>query len=79
MRREWRKSLAAGLLQIAAYGLVIWAMSVAAMASVSALRETSVIFAALIASAMLRERLGPVRVGAVLAVASGVVLLKLGS
>jgi drug/metabolite transporter (DMT)-like permease len=61
---------------LVAYGLVIWAMSVAPMASVSALRETSVIMAALIGTRLLREPFGRRRVVAASVVPLGVVLLE---
>jgi drug/metabolite transporter (DMT)-like permease len=48
-------SLAGGLVSIAAYGIVIWAMQSGAMGTVSALRETSVVFAVLIGRVFLRE------------------------
>lgn len=67
-----------GMLSLGAYGLVIWAMSQAPMASVSALRETSVIMAALIGTRLLREPLGVRRVVAASVVALGVVLLEAG-
>jgi drug/metabolite transporter (DMT)-like permease len=67
-----------GALSLGAYGLVIWAMSRAPMAGVSALRETSVIMAALIGTRLLREPLGTRRVVAASIVALGVVLLKAG-
>ena len=51
-------------------------MSVAPMAYVSALRETSVIFAALIGALWLKEGFGAVRMGAACAVAAGVILMK---
>jgi drug/metabolite transporter (DMT)-like permease len=67
-----------GVLALGAYGLVIWAMSQAPMASVSALRETSVIMAALIGTRLLREPFGRRRVVAATVVALGVVLLEAG-
>jgi drug/metabolite transporter (DMT)-like permease len=67
-----------GVLALGAYGLVIWAMSQAPMASVSALRETSVIMAALIGTRLLREPFGRRRVVAASVVALGVVLLEVG-
>jgi drug/metabolite transporter (DMT)-like permease len=67
-----------GVLSLGAYGLVIWAMSRAPMASVSALRETSVIMAALIGTRLLREPLGTRRLVAAGVVALGVVLLEAG-
>lgn len=74
----WRPAVVGGVLSLAAYGLVIWAMSIAPMASVSALRETSVIMAALIGSRLLREPLGARRVVAAVAVATGVIMLQMG-
>ena len=72
----WRDAAIGGILQFTAYGVVIWAMSVAPMAYVSALRETSVIFAALIGALWLKEGFGPVRICATCAVAIGVVVMK---
>jgi drug/metabolite transporter (DMT)-like permease len=73
---SWRASVLGGVLALIAYGLVIWAMSRAPMASVSALRETSVIMAALIGTRLLREPFGRRRVVAASVVALGVVLLE---
>lgn len=78
IRSEWKKGAAGGVLALAAYGLVIWAMSISAMAAVSALRETSVIFAALIGTILLKERFGVLRISAAVMVAAGVVLMNLG-
>lgn len=60
-----------------AYGIVIWAMSHAPLGPVSALRETSVVFGALISSFILKERLGPSRILAASIVATGVILLRM--
>ncbi|MDX1433729.1 MAG: EamA family transporter [Gammaproteobacteria bacterium] len=75
---SWRKGCATGVLQLAAYGLVIWAMGQGTMAAVSALRETSVIFAALIGAFVLRERFGGVRIAAAVIVACGLILMRVG-
>jgi drug/metabolite transporter (DMT)-like permease len=74
---SWRAAVPGGVLAVGAYGLVIWAMSRAPMASVSALRETSVIMAALIGVRLLREPFGLRRVVAASVVAAGVVLLQI--
>lgn len=74
---NWRTGCTSGVLQFGAYALVIWAMSLGAMASVSALRETSVIFAAFIGAVLLKERVGPLRIGAALLVATGIVLMRM--
>ena len=47
------------------------------MGPVAALRETSVVFGALLATLVLKERIGPARGLAILAIAAGAVLLKL--
>lgn len=65
-----------GIASSLAYGLVIFALSLGAMGMVSSLRETSVIFAALIGTLFLREPFGRQRVVAALLVAAGIVLLK---
>ncbi|HEY6703846.1 MAG TPA: EamA family transporter, partial [Xanthobacteraceae bacterium] len=57
MRRHWRLGLAGGTLQLGSYDIAIWAMTVAPIAIVAALRETSVLFGALIAIMFLKEPL----------------------
>ena len=74
---SWRTGVSSGALQFSAYALVIWAMSLGAMASVSALRETSVIFAAFIGAVVLKERVGVLRIAAAVLVASGIVLMRM--
>lgn len=74
---NWRAGCTSGALQFGAYALVIWAMSVGAMASVSALRETSVIFAAIIGMVVLKERVGALRIAAAILVALGIVLMRI--
>ena len=61
----------------AAYGMVIYAMGVAPMALVSSLRETSVIFAALIGTLLFHEPFGRQRIIAALLVCCGVALIKI--
>ncbi|WP_322092100.1 DMT family transporter [Paraburkholderia bannensis] len=70
-------SLAGGLVSIAAYGIVIWALQSGAMGAVSALRETSVVFAVLIGRMVLREQVSKTRWLACLVVAAGAVCLGL--
>ncbi len=75
LRRYWKRSIMAGMLAFCAYSLVIWALSLGAMAHVSALRETSVVIAALIGTRLLGEPFGVRRVLSAATVAGGVVLL----
>jgi drug/metabolite transporter (DMT)-like permease len=67
----------AGVLSLAAYGLVIWAQSRGALAVVAALRETSVVVAALIGSVVFGERFGRRRLLAAALVTAGIVALNL--
>jgi len=60
-----------------AYAIALWAMTQAPVALVASLRETSVLFAALIGSHLLRERLSPRRWAGVAAIIAGVLALKL--
>jgi len=77
MRSRPAKICAGAFAAAAAYGMVIYAMAVAPMGLVSSLRETSVIFAALIGSFLFREPFGRQRVIAAILVCCGVVLIKL--
>jgi drug/metabolite transporter (DMT)-like permease len=76
-RGEWLTGLGGGALQLGSYGIAIWAMTVAPIAIVAALRETSVLFGALIAVVVLGEPLRAVRVVAAVAIVTGLVLIRL--
>ena len=67
----------AGLISMAAYSAVIWATTLGALGAVSALRETSVLFAALIGALFLGERLTLGRVAACVAIAAGALFIAL--
>jgi drug/metabolite transporter (DMT)-like permease len=69
--------LAGGALSVLAYGLVLWAQTRGALAPIAALRETSVIFGAVIGTLVFREPFGRWRIGATVLVAGGVVLINL--
>ena len=74
---EALRSAAGGIVSLAAYAIVIWAASISAMGPVSALRESSVVVAAVLGWLFLGERLGPGRLAACLVVASGAACLGL--
>ena len=76
-RARWLPSIVGGILTVAAYGIVLWAMTRAPIAAVAALRETSVIFAALIGSVLLREGFGVPRIAGAVFVACGIAALRL--
>lgn len=66
------------LISVSAYAVVIWAMSLWAMGQVSALRETSILFAAVIGAVFLKERLTLGRLAGALMIAGGAAALSLG-
>jgi drug/metabolite transporter (DMT)-like permease len=68
--------LASGALTLAAYGLVLWAQTRGALAPVAALRETSIIFGAIIGAVVFHEGFGRPRVVATVFVTAGIVLLN---
>lgn len=69
------RGVVAGLMATVGYGIVIYAMSRGPMATVSALRETSVVIAALIGTLILGEPGTARRVAAAAVVAAGVIVL----
>ena len=69
--------LAGGAMSAAAYAIAIWAMAQAPIALVAALRETSVLFAAIIGIVVLREPIIPLRIVAALVVVTGIILVRL--
>ena len=72
----WKPAVAMGLLSLVAYWIVIWAMTVAPIALVAALRETSIVFAVLLGVIFLKEHLSLVRLVSTFATLSGAVLIK---
>ena len=79
LKSGWRRGVVGGVLNLGSYGLAIWALSLGAMAYVSALRETSVIIAALIGARLLHEPFGTRRIGAAVMVVIGVIIMSLPS
>jgi drug/metabolite transporter (DMT)-like permease len=77
MRRFWLRGLVGGTLSVVSYGIALWAMTLAPIAIVATLRETSVLFGAGIAVVWLKEPLQPLRIGAALLIVAGLVLIRL--
>jgi drug/metabolite transporter (DMT)-like permease len=73
----WRKGAIGGSLQLGSYWVAIWAMTVAPIAVVAALRETSVLFGALLAAVVLKEPLRAGRIVAALLIVTGLVAIRL--
>ncbi len=75
--RGWRRGIVGGAASLGAYAIVLWAMTRAPVAAVAALRETSVLFAALIGAVWLKEGFGLPRLAGAASVVAGVAALKL--
>lgn len=75
--RGRRLALVGGFGSLAAYAIVLWAMTRAPVAAVAALRETSVLFAALIGAVWLKEGFGAMRIVGACSVVAGIAALKL--
>lgn len=74
----WQKGLLGAAASSLAYAIVIWAMAQAPIATVAALRETSIIFALFMSARFLRETLSAQRVIGALLIAAGAILLRVG-
>ncbi len=79
MRAHWKTGALSGVLAVSAYGIAVWAMTRAPIALVAALRETSVVVAAILGAVLLGEPFGKHRILASIGVATGIVLLRLSS
>jgi phosphonate utilization associated putative membrane protein len=77
-RRRWPLAALGGAASIGSYAIALWAMTRAPVAAVSALRETSVLFATLLGAWLLKERLGPQRLAGAVTIVGGVVALRFG-
>ena len=72
---ETWKALGGGVLGFLGYGVVVWALSLAPMAKVSGLRETSILFAAILGALFLKERFTWRRGACAAAITAGALLL----
>lgn len=77
LRTDWWRGTLGGAIAATGYGISIWAMGQGGVAHVAALRETSVLFAAVIGTVLLRERFGGWRVAAAAIVVAGLLLMHL--
>jgi drug/metabolite transporter (DMT)-like permease len=77
LARTWRRASLGGALALGAYSVALWAMTLAPVALVAVLRETSVVFAAVLGALFLKEPFTPRRVAGTLAVLAGLIALRL--
>jgi drug/metabolite transporter (DMT)-like permease len=77
LANHWTRTLVGGACSVGSYGIALWAMTLAPVALVAVLRETSVIFAAVLAALVLKEKLTRRRLLATGAVLGGLVFLRI--
>ena len=77
LRKSWKVGVLGGIISLLAYWIVIWAMTQAPMALVSAVRETSMVFAVLFGVFVLKERLDLARLASTGMTLIGTVMLKM--
>ncbi|MBY8944586.1 EamA family transporter [Pseudomonas sp. SH10-3B] len=75
---HWRPGVIGGFGTVVSYGLALWAMTAAPIATVSALRETSILFGVVISALVLKEQLTRRRIVAACIIAGGAMVLRLG-
>ncbi len=76
LRRTWWRGVIGGVIANVGYGIAIYALVLGPMAHIAALRETSVLFGALIGTLLLGEPFGGRRVAAAFVIVSGLVLMN---
>lgn len=74
-RKNWRRGFIAGALSIVTYGAALWAFRLGDVSRLAALRETSILFAVLLATFVLKERVTRSRLFGATAIALGAALL----
>ncbi|MCG8547751.1 MAG: DMT family transporter [Alphaproteobacteria bacterium] len=77
MRDRWKTGVALGVVSTVNFCVVLWALSFSAMGAVVALRETSIVFAALIGAIFMGESFGSRRILAAAVIAGGIVCMNL--
>lgn len=75
-RGNWGLGIIGGIGTLSSYGLALWAMTIAPVAMISALRETSILFGILISAFVLHERVTPVRWFAAGVIVAGAAVLR---
>jgi drug/metabolite transporter (DMT)-like permease len=78
VRGRWLLATAGAMASLSSYAIALWAMTVAPVALVAALRETSVLFAVILGGWLLKERWTRWRIVGAISIVAGVVALRLG-
>lgn len=77
MARDWKKSIFGGACTFASYGIALWAMTLAPVALVAALRETSILFGTVLSVFILKERITWVRGLSIVLIVAGAIAIKM--
>jgi len=77
MAKDWKKSIVGGAFTFASYGIALWAMTVAPVALVAALRETSILFGTVLSFFILKERITWIRGISIVLIVAGAVAIKM--
>ena len=77
--QRWPVALGGATASVGSYAIALWAMTVAPVAAVAALRETSVLFAVLLGSLVLREKLSAQRILATVVIILGAIAIRFGA
>lgn len=73
----WKTGIVGAFLSVGAYWIAIWAMTEAPIASVAALRETSILVVMLLSMRVLKESVTLARLGGAVLIVAGAVLIRL--
>ena len=74
----WKTGLVGACLSVGAYWIAIWAMTQAPIASVAALRETSILVVMLLSARVLKEHVSMARLAGAALIVAGAVMIRLG-
>jgi drug/metabolite transporter (DMT)-like permease len=77
LKKYWRIGIFAGLCSIVSYTLALWAMTIAPVAVIAALRESSILFALVISIFILKEKVGLIRLLSACVIMLGIGILRL--
>jgi drug/metabolite transporter (DMT)-like permease len=77
VQKGWKVGVLGGMISLLAYWIITWAMTQAPLALVSAVRETSMVFAVMFGVVFLKERLDLARLASIVITLIGTALLKI--
>ena len=77
MAKDWKKSIIGGAFTFASYSIALWAMTVAHVALVAALRETSILFGTVLSVFILKERITFIRGLSIALIVAGAIAIKM--